>query len=56
MPGSVHARVDVTTRVKRPSAGDDVFSTGGWKDIRANDDEEDEEIPEIDMEFDSDEE
>jgi hypothetical protein len=53
---SGETRVDVTTTVKRPSAGDDVFSMGGWKDTKAKDDEEDEEIPEIDMEFDSDEE
>lgn len=53
---SGQTRVNVTTTMKRPSTGDDVFSMGGWKDIKAKDDEEDEEIPEIDMEFDSDEE
>lgn len=53
---SVQTRVNVTTTAERQSTGNDVFSMGGWKDIRAKDDEDDEEIPEIDMEFDSDEE
>ena len=49
-------RVDVTTTVKRSNTGNDVFSMGAWKDIQAKVDEEEDEIPEIDMEFDSDEE
>jgi hypothetical protein len=53
---SIQTRVDATTPTKRPTTGNDVFNMNEWKDIRAKDDEEDEEIPEIDMGFDSDEE
>src|SRR6202011_1200924 len=34
----------------------DIFSMGGWKGVTTTEAEEDEEIPEIDMDFDSDEE
>ena len=45
----------VMTAVKPMDAVDDVFSMGGWKSVQTENDEEDE-IPEIDMGFDSDEE
>jgi hypothetical protein len=34
----------------------DVYSRGAWRGVQTNEDEEDEEMPEIDMGFDSDEE
>ena len=46
----------VVTTVKPTSAANDIFSMGAWKSVEAKDDDEEEEIPEIDMEFDSDEE
>lgn len=53
---SIQTRGDETATMKRPNTRVEVFNMGESKNIRAKDDEEDEEIPEIDMEFDSDEE
>lgn len=53
---SQHTRLAIPTTMKSTSSANDIFSMGAWKDVRAKDDEEDEDIPEIDMDFDSDEE
>jgi hypothetical protein len=50
--------VDISNAVKPTKSARDMFSIGAWKAVQAkNEDEsEDEEMPEIDMGFDSDEE
>jgi hypothetical protein len=53
---SIQPRASVPITVERTSATNDIFSMGAWKSVEAKDKNEDEEIPEIDMEFDSDEE
>lgn len=40
--------------ITKPDNTRDIFASGGWKDVRTTTDDEDEEIPEIDMGFDSD--
>ena len=44
------------TATKVVKSTKDVYSRGAWRGVQTNEDEEDEEMPEIDMGFDSDEE
>jgi hypothetical protein len=50
IPEPVHV-----TATKVVKSTKDVYSMGAWKGVQTNEDEEDEEMPEIDMGFDSDE-
>jgi len=53
---SIQPQAAVTTTVKATSVANDIFSMGAWKSVEAKAEDEDMVIPEIDMEFDSDEE
>ena len=57
IPSSIAAAVTTTTRSE--SRVNEIFNTGAWRQVQSNEGdaaEEEEEIPEIDMGFDSDEE
>jgi hypothetical protein len=53
---SIQQRASVPMTVEQTGATNDIFSMGAWKSVETKDKDDDEEIPEIDMEFDSDEE